>query len=434
VLSSIPATPHVHQSHRSCVSLMATSPVTRLEPELSMFSPTREEGLAQLRHFAPRAGRFYAENRNTDEGGIDRKNVSLLSPYLRHRLITEEEVLSATLFCHSLAQSEKFVQEVFWRAYFKGYLETRPFIWDSYVSALPPDASHPGYISAIGARTDIDCFDHWVNELTTTGYLHNHARMWFASIWIFTLKLPWAWGADFMYAHLLDGDPASNTLSWRWVAGLHTRGKTYLARPDNIARYTNGRFQPKGLAAYAEPLDEAPSPPPHGMPQALSEAPDGRYGLLVTEEDLSPESLFQSPAPCAIAVTNTPWARLTEFNSKLVQDFTTKSLDDAATRLASHWNTNVDRIALTVPALVDWCKAQELTILATAYAPVGPVADALQVITRHLQSNGISLLRVRRRFDTLCWPHATKGFFALQEKIPGLLTKLNITTAQPDLF
>ena len=63
--------------------------------------------------------------------------------------------------------------------------------------------------------------------------------MWFASIWIFTLNLPWQLGADFFMQHLLDGDPASNTLSWRWVAGIQTKGKNYLARKSNIEKYSN---------------------------------------------------------------------------------------------------------------------------------------------------------------------------------------------------
>ena len=99
-----------------------------------------------------------------------------------------------------------------------------------------------------GGATGIDCFDAWARELVATGYLHNHARMWFASIWIFTLRLPWELGADFFLRHLIDGDPASNTLSWRWVAGLQTAGKTYLATAENIARFTGGRFAPQGLA------------------------------------------------------------------------------------------------------------------------------------------------------------------------------------------
>ena len=63
--------------------------------------------------------------------------------------------------------------------------------------------------------------------------------MWFASIWIHTLELQWELGADFFLKHLLDGDPASNTLSWRWVAGIHTKGKNYIARKSNIEKYSN---------------------------------------------------------------------------------------------------------------------------------------------------------------------------------------------------
>ncbi len=117
------------------------------------------------------------------------------------------------------------------------------------------------YRRAVEGKTGIECFDAWVEELLETGYLHNHTRMWFASIWIFTLRLPWELGADFTYRHFIDGDPASNTLSWRWVGGLHTRGKTYLARPDNIADHTGGRFRPKNLATAAVALEEPPMGP-----------------------------------------------------------------------------------------------------------------------------------------------------------------------------
>jgi deoxyribodipyrimidine photo-lyase len=82
---------------------------------------------------------------------------------------------------------------------------------------------------AVNGQTGLTCFESWVTELVETGYLHNHARMWFASIWILTLGLPWRLGAVFLYRHLLDGDAASNTLGWRWVAGLQTRGKPYPA-------------------------------------------------------------------------------------------------------------------------------------------------------------------------------------------------------------
>jgi hypothetical protein len=117
--------------------------------------------------------------------------------------------------------------------------------------------------------------------------------MWFASIWIFTLRLPWALGAEFFRQHLLDADAASNTLSWRWVAGIQTPGKHYLARAENIARHTNGRFDPRGeLDEDAAPLDE-PGPPPASPLPPADALPEGPVALLLHEDDLHPESLPQ---------------------------------------------------------------------------------------------------------------------------------------------
>ena len=219
----------------------------------STWPATRAAGLARLDAFLPRAGRAYAARRNH---AVAAPTVSGLSPYLRRRMVTEREVLTRVLARHDETAAEKFVGEVFWRAHFKGRLEGQPEIWIRYRAALAQGraalerdpALARRYADAVTGRTGIDAFDAWVADLEQTGYLHNHARMWFASIWTHTLGLPWALGAAFMHARLLDGDPAANTLSWRWVVGLHTPGKTYLARADNIARYTEGRFQPKALA------------------------------------------------------------------------------------------------------------------------------------------------------------------------------------------
>ena len=197
------------------------------------WTPTREAGLAQLGAFLPKAGRTYANTRNHDDG-VERSNVSQLSPWLHAGLLSEAEVCQRVLAHHSPKAAEKFVAEVFWRIYFKGYLEQRPSIWTSYcndrdamLQAFEDDAGkRVAYMEAIEGRSGIAAFDHWAKELVETGYLHNHARMWFASIWIFTLKLDWQLGADFFLRHLIDADAASNTLSWRWVGGLHTKGKT----------------------------------------------------------------------------------------------------------------------------------------------------------------------------------------------------------------
>ena len=210
-----------------------------------------------LKRFLPQAGSNYARGRNFVPGVV-----SGLSPYVRHRLITEAEIVGAVLQQHSLEEAEKFIQEICWRTYWKGWLEMRPKVWSEYLQELrtlrarmaeDPDLDDRVQKAERG-MTGIGCLDAWANELRQTGHLHNHVRMWFASIWVHTLRLPWQLGADFFMRHLLDGDPASNTLSWRWVCGLQTQGKVYQATADNIERFTNGHYAPHGLLAKDVPL------------------------------------------------------------------------------------------------------------------------------------------------------------------------------------
>ena len=263
------------------------------------WKPTREAGLERLESFLPLAGHEYARERNHDRGPGDRGNVSGLSPYIRHRLVSESEVVEAVIAAHGPEAGSKFIQEVCWRTYWKGWLELRPRVWDRYQGQVREDLDRLArsttlrseYEAAVAGRTGLACFDAWARELVETGYLHNHARMWFASIWIFTLKLPWSLGADFFLRYLMDGDPASNTLSWRWVAGLQTRGKTYLARADNIATYTNGRFQPRPgeLAEEAQAVEEPGPEAPGKLAAAGRVEPGAQFGLLLTEEDLQAE-------------------------------------------------------------------------------------------------------------------------------------------------
>ena len=267
---------------------------------MTPFTATRATGEALLQAFIPRMGRRYANGRNTDHGRGAHKAVSVLSPYVRRRLVLEQDLVAAALAAHGSDEAEKFIQEVIWRGYFKGWLERRPQVWDSYRSGLEDDLAildrdrrlRRDVERAMNGQTGLECFDAWATELVETGYLHNHARMWFASIWIFTLRLPWTLGADFFLRHLLDADAASNTLSWRWVAGLQTVGKTYLATADNSARYTNGRFGPAGLAREAVALTEAPMEPARDLREPPAHDRAQPSLLLVTPEDMHPESAF----------------------------------------------------------------------------------------------------------------------------------------------
>ena len=256
----------------------------------------------------PRAGRDYAAGRNSDPGPDQQGAVSRLSPYLRYRMISEHEVVHAVLQQHSLAAADKFVAEVLWRTYWKGWLELRPSVWARFLAERDRQRAefndHAALADAESGNTGIAGFDDWARELVATGYLHNHARMWFASIWIFTLRLPWALGADFFLRHLADADAASNTLSWRWVAGLQTAGKTYLATADNIARYTEGRFSPNGLASEAAPLTEPPLDKAGSLPTFTPHDPAQPALLLVTHDDLSPETLVSLPIAGAVVATD----------------------------------------------------------------------------------------------------------------------------------
>jgi deoxyribodipyrimidine photo-lyase len=272
--------------------------------------------------------------------------------------------------------------------------------------------------------TGIEGFDDWAQELVRTGYLHNHARMWFASIWIFTLGLPWALGADFFLRHLIDADAASNTLSWRWVAGLQTPGKTYLATTANIERHTEGRFAPRGLAKAATPLTEPPVGP--ARPLAPLPPPDWRqpFLLLVTPEDLNPESLLPDDAAIqGLVVAADPALSWGEAGRR----FTQAAVQDTASRAAAHFCCPVHRTdRLAAPDLVTAAQAAGIRQILTAFAPVGPTAQALAQLSPDLAEAGLSLTPVRRDWDQAFWPGATKGFFAFKDRIPGVLADLGL--------
>ena len=332
--------------------------------------------------------------------------VSRLSAALRRRVIGEEEVIGAVLDAHGAELGASFISEVFWRTYWKGWLEARPAIWDDYLAQSA--IGHPDVDAAVAGRTGIDAFDGWHEELESTGWLHNWARMQFASIWVHTLGLPWAVGAAFMAARLIDADPASNTLSWRWVAGLHTAGKAYLADAERIAAMTDGRFTPRGLAAKAR-IPEAPSAPPAQAPRAPR---PWRAGvptvLLLGPDDLSLETW--APPDLPITAILAPETLFPGAADRMAGE-------DAMARAQAHWQCAAQWVP-DLDAVTDWGAQQVIT----GFAPVGPVASALAKWAAGLPA-GMTLGEIRRDWDEAIWPHCRKGYFALRQAIPGLLAK-----------
>ena len=396
---------------------------------------TRAEAQARLERFAPNMGCDYAQGRNFDRGVGAHRDVSMLSPYIRRRLLTEQEVIATAIKSQGAEASAKFIDEVIWRSYFKGWLEQRPEVWDSYAAGLRQDLAkmqgdaglRHAIHSAETGQTGLSYFDSWALELIETGYLHNHARMWFASIWIFSLKLPWRVGADFFLRHLLDGDPASNTLSWRWVAGLHTRGKPYVAQADNIARFTNERFVPRAQeltqnAAGLEALE------PDGLPACKAPrsplAPQSRLptALLLTEEDCRIEDFPIEDLICTTAATlaASPLRSPREV-ARLVVQFEAGALADVAQRSG----VAVSSMALGAPSdLAQWALQSGAEQIVTPYVPVGPLREWLLRAKPELDAAGISLAEWRRDWDAMIWPYATAGFFKVKKQIPKFLREI----------
>ncbi|MEL6266477.1 MAG: FAD-binding domain-containing protein, partial [Pseudomonadota bacterium] len=389
---------------------------------------------------ATRRPRPSAARRNYDNGPEKRDNVSVLAPYLTRRIVTEAEVVATALAHHAPSKCEKFVQEVVWRTYFKGWLERRPAVWDGYRLGVEEDrAALAGdrrlardHARAVEGATGIEAFDAWAVELVETGYLHNHARMWFASIWCFTLGLPWRLGADFFLRHLVDGDAASNTLGWRWVAGLHTVGKPYVAAEWNIARFTGSRpggaLAAAGLAQAPVALDEGGLDPAGPVPTVEAPRWDRPTALMLTTEDLGVETL-EARAPVAVATLQLTGMRSDAPTAPAVAAFDRGALADAGARAQARWGVAPGpalEAADGIEAVIDWARAAGAERIATPYVHAGWVRDWLAPRRGALAAAGLALAEIRRPWDAAFHRHCTAGFFKVKKAIPAELSRLGV--------
>ena len=351
----------------------------------------------------------YQGLRNYDYGPEKRDNVSCLSPFITHRLILEQELIKRSLDFYPFAKIEKFIQEIYWRTYWKGWLELRPAVWEDFISEGVEIYDESAYEKATNGNTGIDCFDFWINELKEENYLHNHTRMWFASIWIFTLGLPWQLGAEFFMKYLLDGDAASNTLSWRWVAGIQTKGKHYIARPSNISKFTDGRFHPKGLNTVAESLNGEKEYLKEPLNLTFNETKKNNT-LVMFENDLwleGRENLYKSYENIyLILLTNAD--RKIELDEKVLA-FKKKALNDVQTYL--------DNSSLESPERLQQHKSFDVV-----YPSVGENLDYLREVQK---INNTDINFITREEDVFCWEFSNKGFFNFKKNIPDILKKFS---------
>ena len=374
---------------------------------------------AELNWFLAQNLKQYSRLRNFDFGPDKRNNVSQLSKYISHRVIDEYNVVRATLGVSTFERAEKFVQEVFWRVYWKGWLEHRPTVWSDFVAfdqqdKLSSQKDNKNYLAAINGETGIECFDFWAQELRNTNYLHNHARMWFASIWIFTLGLPWQAGAQFFLKHLLDGDAASNTLGWRWVAGIQTMGKCYLARAENISKFTGERFDNARLNERALPLVDEKVHVVQPIDYEVSTKQKFET-LLIMDSNLNMLTRNETKNYKKIYVMSLANASRQIEISQSVVEFKQNLIKSAAQK-HPHCEVIDSREATQVLGKMPGCDV--------CYPFIGENLDFLH---RSNDVWNIDLNFLRHHEDLFCWQFATKGFFNFKKNIPAIIKTLALS-------
>jgi deoxyribodipyrimidine photo-lyase len=378
------------------------------------FHPSRDKALEQLHSFVENHLGLYARDRNFDFGPEKRTNTSCLSPYVTHGILSENEIINKSLKKYSFLKIEKFIQEVLWRTYWKGWLERRPSVWSDFINDLKYlKVDYEGnkiLKSALSGNTEIGCFNDWVNELKETGYLHNHTRMWFSSIWIFTLDLPWQLGAEFFMKYLKDGDAASNTLSWRWTAGIQTKGKNYVAQEWNIQKFTNGKYDKVKLNENPVPIISE-----NEYVQIDSDFANGNISedqtLIIFDNQLCFENsdFKDHKFKKIILLQNTNLTRSIELDDELIK-FKSALIHDQQDRLKDQIEVEVRDIS--------YLNNLDLTDKIALYPGVGENLD-------YLKQNQIDLNFLYRRLDQMTNPYCKKGFFNFKNFIPKIISQIN---------
>ena len=377
------------------------------------FEASRAKALDKLNNFVENNLSEYSKLRNFDYGPDNRSNISCLSPYITHGIINEKEVIKKSLDKFSFAKNEKFIQEVLWRTYWKGWLELRPSVWTDFLIELKKIKgdfqNNQNYKNAIDGKTNVECFNYWVNELKENNYLHNHTRMWFASIWIFTLNLPWQLGAEFFMQHLYDGDAASNTLGWRWVAGVQTQGKHYLASEWNIKKFTNNRFSNIKLNENAPPKI---SEKKYSILKQDFTNPENidQNNLIIFENNLCFEtSDFQNNKfKKFYIISNKNENRCIKLSEKVLK-FKSSLIQDQEQRFK---NQSIDCEVIDISEIKKIEKAVGL------YPTIGENLD-------YLNSNTLKINFLYRELDQNSWQYCNKGFFNFKNYIPKIISTLN---------
>ena len=376
------------------------------------FVTTRKEALDVMERYIENNISDYTAKRNFDFGPQNRKNISCLSPYITHRLISEYEVAKKTLSKYPYQKVEKFIQEIFWRVYWKGWLELRPKVWTDFVEDTKNIENTNEYEKAINGETNIDCFNDWVKELKENNYLHNHTRMWFASIWIFTLKLPWQKGAEFFLRELYDGDAASNTLSWRWVAGIQTKGKNYIAQNWNINKFTNNKYKDLKLNENPQPIIDQRDYKVSPLSISNNETASDKLVFFENELDFQFFNIDNHKKVYCILLANDE--RQVKLGSKVLdykKNLIKNQIQNSGLKIEFIEGNKFIELSN---------KDKDLDIV---YPSIG---ENMSFLKRVIKKNNLNINYLTREEDNYCWQFSNKGYFNFKSNIPKILSQFKL--------
>ena len=276
----------------------------------------------------------------------------------------------------------------------------------------------------LDGNTNIEPFNEWVKLLKSNGYLHNHVRMWFASIWIHYLEIPWQLGCNFLYENLLDGDVASNLLSWRWVAGLQTFGKKYIATEENINKYTNNRYLGFKLPKVRNVLLKNEDRILNSISASKLKESYKNCAFIIMDNNLNLE-LFQKvktqiKALILLKFNLKPIKKsqtVIKFQKGIYKEFVQKEI-----------NEKIKYYEFQLPdenhKFISFLKNNKIKNLLLDYYRIGYEKDIFDDLIFKIKDK-ILVHNILDSFYDQSWEHCKKGFFKFKEKIPMLLQNLN---------
>ena len=350
----------------------------------------------------------YSSKRNYDYGPKEDSSVSKISHFVTHRILLEYKLINEVNKKYKSSKVNKYLEEIFWRIYWKGWLENHASLWDYFISIKSVDFDIELYGKALEGKTHLPFFNSWVEELKKYNYLHNHTRMWFASTWIYNLGLPWELGAKLFFKYLYDGDAASNLLSWRWVAGLHTKGKKYIFTPDNLRKFSNGRFSVKSINNKNINLrDKFDISPSEGI--FNSDMNQKSEELILFENDLHFESLevlFKKYKKIFLIFVENENREIklsqnvVEFKKTIMKEFARKipNIILLNSRDFISESYDIDQFDLIYPC----------------------VGENYSFIQKYKLESSKTINNLVRKTDLYAWKFAKKGFFKFKTNIPTI--------------